>query len=106
VSNKTEHPHEAWEFVQFITAAEQVEAYLNATKRPTALTALVDKQLEHIDLSPFAAQLPSLRSWYRGTDAEAMEDAFAEMIRQALADEADPGRIVELGATKVNQTLR
>jgi multiple sugar transport system substrate-binding protein len=106
VSNKSTHPQEAWEFVQFITAAEQAEAYLKVTKRPTALNALVPKQLEDLDLGPFATQLPNVRSWYHGTDTAAMEDTFLEMVRQALGDEADPGKIVELGATKVNQTIR
>lgn len=106
VSNKSDHPEQAWEFLQFITAAEQTESFLNATRRPTALNALVSKQLEDLDLGAFAAQLPNVRSWYHGQDTAAMEDAFDEMVRQALAEEADPGKIVELGATKVNQTIR
>ena len=105
VSNKSEHPGEAWEFVQFITAAEQAQLYLNKTRRPTALLGLINSQLEDLDLSIFASQLPNTRSWYDGVDAKAMEEALNEMIRQALADEADPTRILELGATKVNQTL-
>lgn len=106
VSDKTEHPDEAWEFIQYITAAAQAQTYLQATKRPTALRGLINSQLEDLDLSVFASQLPNARSWYKGTDAPAIEEAFDEMIRQALADEADPAKIVELGATKVNQTMQ
>jgi len=106
VSNKTKYPNETWDFVQFMTKAENAQKYLAATKKPTALRGLVNGQLEDLDLSVFAAQVPTAKSWYHGTDAEATEKAFAEMIRQMLAGEADPKKIVELGATKVNQTIK
>lgn len=106
VSNKTEHLDEAWDFVQFITSAAQVQHYLNATRKPTALSALVSGQLEDLELTTFAAQLPNARSWYHGTDAAAMEKAFQDMIVQMLAAEADPVKIMQLGATKVNQTIK
>jgi multiple sugar transport system substrate-binding protein len=106
VSNKTEHPDEAWEFVQFVTGAKNVTAYLNATNKPTALRGLVSSQLEDLDMSVFASQVPSARSWYHGSDAPAMEEAFREMIRQYLSgDDEDPANIVRIGATKVNQTI-
>jgi multiple sugar transport system substrate-binding protein len=106
VSNKTKYPNETWDFVQFLTKAENAQRYLAKTRKPTALRSLVNGQLEDLDLSVFAAQLPNATSWYTGTDATATEEAFHEMIRQMHAGEADPKRIVELGATKVNQTIR
>jgi len=106
VSEKTEYPNEAWDFVQFAAKAENAQKYLAKTGKPTALRSLINSQLENIDLSVFAAQLPNARSWYRGHDAEAMEDAFLTMIDQMLAGEEDPARIITLGATKVNQTIR
>ncbi|MFA6604055.1 MAG: extracellular solute-binding protein [Patescibacteria group bacterium] len=106
VSKKTAHLDEAWDFVRFITAAEQVQKYLNATGKPTALRSLVNSQLENTDLSVFAAQLPSVRSWYRGLDAIAAEKIFNDMIRQMIAGDAESNKIVELGAAKVNQTIK
>lgn len=106
VSNKTQYPNEAWDLVQFITQAENAQKFLATTRRPTALRALVNGQLEDLDLSVFASQVPTAKSWYHGIDADATEKAFAEMIRQMLAGEADPKKIVELGATKVNQTIK
>jgi len=106
VSNKTEHVDEAWDFVKFVTGAEMAQKYLARTNKPTALRSLVNAQLDNIDLSIFASQLPTAASWYRGTDAEAQEEAFYEMIRQVHAtEEPDAARIVELAATKVNQTI-
>jgi ABC-type glycerol-3-phosphate transport system substrate-binding protein len=106
VSNKTAHPDEAWEFVQFVTNAQNAPTYLNATNKPTARRGLVSSQLEDLDMSVFASQVPSARSWYHGTDAPAMEEAFRTMIRQYLSgDDEDPANVVRIGATKVNQTI-
>jgi ABC-type glycerol-3-phosphate transport system substrate-binding protein len=106
VSNKTEHPDESWDFVQFLTKVDNAQKYLAATRKPTALRSLVNAQLDDLDLSTFAAELPTAKSWYHGIDAAATESAFEEMIRQMLADQADPTRIAEIGATKVNQTIK
>ncbi len=106
VSNKTKYPDEAWDFIQFITKAEHAQGYLNATQKPTALRSLINGQLEDLDLSVFASQVPTAKSWYHGMDAKATEAAFNEMIRQMLAGEADPKKILDLGATKVNQTMK
>jgi len=106
VSKKTQHRDEAWDFVQFITKAEQAQKYLNVTGKPTALRSLVNSQLESLDLSVFASQLPAARSWYHGSDAAATEKAFADMVNQMIEGETDPAKIIELGATKVNQTIK
>lgn len=105
VSKKTAYANEAWDLVQFMTKSDQAQTYLTKTKKPTALRSLVNSQLEDLDLSVFAAQVTSARSWYRGSDASAAETAFTAMIDQMLAGETDPKRIVELGAAKVNQTV-
>ncbi|MFH2063447.1 MAG: extracellular solute-binding protein [bacterium] len=105
VSSETEYPNEAWDFVRFATSAEEAQKYLARTGKPTALRSLVNSQLEDLDLAVFASQLPYSTSWYHGSDALATEETFREMIRQMHAADADPAKIVELGATKVNQTL-
>jgi multiple sugar transport system substrate-binding protein len=106
VSNKTAHPDEAWDFVQFMTNADNVQSYLKATDKPTALRSLISGQLDDLDLSVFASQLPTAESWYHGTDENATEQAMLDMINQSLAATSDPKQIVQLGATKVNQTIK
>jgi multiple sugar transport system substrate-binding protein len=105
-SKKTEHPDEAWDLLQFMTKAEEAQKYVQTAKKPTALRSLVNSQLEDLDLAVFAAQVTTARTWYRGTDAAATEEAMLEMIDSMLEGDADPKRIVELGATKVNQTVK
>ncbi len=106
VSAKTEHGNEAWDFLIFATKAEMAQKYLEKTDKPTALRSLINAQLNDEDLFIFASQLPSTVSWYRGTNIDATEDAFRDMIKQMHSgEEPNPVRIVELGATKVNQTV-
>jgi len=105
VSKKTTHPTEAWDLVLFMSKPENATKYLLATKKPTALRGLINAQLENLDLSVFASEVPTAKSWYHGTDALAAESAFKEMIRQMIAGDNDPVKIMEIGATKVNQTI-
>lgn len=104
VSRKTAQPDLAWDFVQFMAAQDQATAYLAATKKPTALRALVASQREDVDVGVFAEQALTARSWYRGLDAGAMEQAFRDLIRDVLANPSDPERWVNLAAQRVAQT--
>jgi maltose-binding protein MalE len=106
VSNKTKYVNETWDFLKFVSSAEQAQKYLDKTNKPTALRSLVNAQLENLDMSVFAAELPTAMSWYHGNDAISQEEAFDAMIRQMVTtEEPDPQKIVDQAATKVNQTV-
>lgn len=111
ISKKTKSSNEAWDFVSFITRAEQADAYAERTRKPTALRASIDKQLQNPDLAPFAAQVLSAQSWYRGRSPEAADSALAEMIdyiheNRALEESGDLfGVTVNRAASKINQSL-
>ena len=111
VSKKSKAPNEAWDFISFITRAEQSDAYAERMRKPTALRASIDKQLQNPDLAPFAAQVLSAQSWYRGRNPEAADSALAEMIdyihdNRALEESGDLfGTTVNRAASKINQSL-
>lgn len=106
VSKKSEHINEAWDFLQFITRAEQAQMYLEKAKKPTALRSLVAQQRADDDIGVFADQVLTARSWYRGSNIKATEQAFAQMIDAALANnESDLLKIITSGATKIQQTI-
>ncbi|MDD5031553.1 MAG: extracellular solute-binding protein [Patescibacteria group bacterium] len=105
VSNKSKYINEAWDFVQFATGAEQAKFYLTKTKKPTALRSLVSQQIEDEDISIFASEILTARSWYRGEDANAAELIIGEMIDSTVAGEGKIEEIINLGARRVQQTV-
>ncbi|HEX9664447.1 MAG TPA: extracellular solute-binding protein [Patescibacteria group bacterium] len=106
VSRKTADLNEAWDFVQFMSSAEQVSKYLARAKKPTALRGLINSQLEDLDLSIFASQVLTATSWYRGKDAQAAETILMDMIDTVLAGGLEVNRAINLAAGQINQTLR
>lgn len=102
---KTKHVNEAWKFLQFASSEKQVKKYLEKTKRPTALRALINQQLEDYDLEIFARQVLTARSWYRGRNFEAVEDVFKEMINSVIRGYLDYKEAIKQAAMRVNQTI-
>ncbi len=85
VSKKSPNSDYAWDFLRFSTQPENLKNYLTANKRPTALKALIEEQKTDPDLEPFASQLLFARTWYHGKSPASMEQAFQDMITDALA---------------------
>ena len=106
VSKKSSHQNEAWNFVQFLTSADQVGSYLSKTKKPAALRSLVSKQTEDLEIGVFASQVLTAKSWYKGKNASVMEGFFAQMIDETLADtENKIMDIMNLYARRIQQTI-
>ncbi len=95
----------AWDFIQFETKEEQAQLYLNETKKPTALKSLINKQAEDLEVSVFADQVLTAKSWYKGKDANAMENIFQEMIDAANENPEEIVNALNVGAQKVQQTI-
>ncbi len=92
----------AWDFLQFASGAEQVKAYLDITKKPTARRALINEQINDEDLNVFVSQVLTADSWYLGKDANIVDTAFNEMIDEALTG-LELKKVVGDGQSKVNQ---
>lgn len=106
VSKKSTHQDEAWDFIQFITKEEQAKIYLEKTKKPTALRSLVAAQRSDNEIGVFADEVLTAKSWYKGKNSPAAEDAIKEMIDTVINN---PGArisdIIEEAASKVQQTI-
>lgn len=106
VSKKSQHQSEAWDFVQFMTAAGQAESYLAKTKKPTALRVLVAQQRADDEIGVFADQVLTAKSWYKGKNATAAEDAIREMIETVMTNPSVKlQEIINNAAAKVQQTI-
>ncbi len=104
VSHKVKSADAAWGFLSYVSRQGEIEKYLDKTKRPTALRSLVEKQKADQDLAVFANQILSATHWYHGRDALKMEEIFQEMLK-ALPSAAEPLKLLELTAQRINQTL-
>lgn len=106
VSNKTADINEAWDFIMFATAEEQVDSYLNNTEKPTALRNLIEEQTLDDNLLPFASQILTARTWYKGEDPNTMEQVFIEMIDSVVNGEVIVKDALDLAVNRVRQTLK
>ncbi len=89
VVKKSKNQNEAWDFIRFISSAENLKKYAAATNIPSPLRVhLKEGQADPI-LAPFADQLLVAKNWYRGQDVAAAENAFDTMIA-ALLEPVDP----------------
>lgn len=105
VSAQTEEADWAWDFLLHAADEENVIAHLSAAEKPTALRTLIDDQLDHQTIGPFADQLLTAETWYRGRDIDAAEQAMRELIGDILSGTfEDPEDAVDLAAQKVAQT--
>ncbi len=105
VSSKSKNKDAAWNFVQFITEAEQAKMYFEKTKKPTALRTLVTEQVDDLDTGVFASQVLTAKSWYRGNNVTAAENYIKEVIDDVNAGRGEIIDILTMSARKVQQTL-
>lgn len=105
VSAQTANPDWAWDFVLYAADAANVTSYLSVAKKPTALRSLINDQLEDETLGPFADQLLTAESWYKGRDVSAAEAAMRGLIDNILAGTYEsPTDALDLAAKTVAQT--
>lgn len=106
VSKKSEHQNEAWDFIQFITKAEQAKSYLSNTNRPTALRSLVPEQRNNDEIGVFADQVLTAKTWYKGKNIQAAESAIKQMIDDAVLNSGERlQEFINNAAAKVQQTI-
>ncbi len=107
VSKKSTHQTEAWDFIQFITKEEQVKSYLDKTHKPTALRSLIAVQRPDDEIGVFADQVLTAKSWYKGKNAQAAEEAIKEMIDAIVNNTGEKIQdVIEIAASKVQQTVK
>ncbi|MDD5527905.1 MAG: extracellular solute-binding protein [Patescibacteria group bacterium] len=106
VSAKSKNINEAWDFIQYETSQDQVQNYLKIAKKPTALRALINSQVNDLDIGVFADQVLTTQSWYRGNNPIAAENALQEMIDLTVKNTKDINQTINQGASKVQQTIQ
>lgn len=90
VSRTSQHPEEAWAFLQFITDKENAQYYHEQTNRPSARRDLIDDQSQEPIYGTFASQVGYAESLPM-SDPYAYEDIFYAAIDSVLSAESSIG---------------
>ena len=105
VSKKSKYPEEAWDFILFMSRKDMVKTYLDKTKNPTALRSLIEGQKDNPEISVFANQILTAKSWYKGNDSDAAETIIKEMIDKMNKGQGGIQQIMDTAAQKIQQTV-
>ena len=105
VSDRTEYPNEAWDFVLFLTGKEQAKDFTFRTRRPSARRDILNEQLKDKELAPFARAALTARGWYQGRNALGAEKVVEDMLRDVIAGKGSIRELMRFYARRLEQTL-
>lgn len=105
VSKKTKSPDEAWKFLIYLTNKENSQKYLEKTKKPVARRDLVDWQNNDLQLSVFAKQSLTAKSWYQ-IDSSKIETIFSQAIDSVVLGTSSVGAAIDTANAQVNLLLK
>ena len=84
VASKAGQSAAAWNFILYLTTSDAIEtSYVAATGKPPALRAEIAGDTNDPNLSVFAAQALTARSWYEADDAQ-IQTIFSNAIANVL----------------------
>ncbi len=115
VFKQTKYPNEAWDFIIFMATKRYRDAdgqtkyyaenYLESTRKPPALKNLISKfKLNNPELAPFADQLLTAKSWYRGNNPDNMNRVFKQMIKNVIQGKLSVKDAVNSAVRAIQQT--
>ncbi len=84
VPKKSLYQNEAWDFVKYITDANNVIKYLSSSKNPSALRSVLGTQQDDPDIGVFAKQAFTAKDWYHGKDYAAAEISLNKLVLDVL----------------------
>ena len=73
---KSQNQNEAWDFIRYITQAQNIQRYTDTTILPTPLRSQIGAQAEIIELAPFLQGILTASNWYAGRDVNAAKNAL------------------------------
>lgn len=101
VSNQSKNKAAAWRFLNFLASKDGSLAYLNKTNRPSARRDVIDLQRNDPQLSVFAVQALSAKSWFQ-IDNNAIDNIFADMIGDVNLGRATVRAALRAAESKIN----
>ena len=103
VSRTSDHPNEAWDFLMYLTSAENLKIYGKSTHRPTSRRDLINEQLLDPVYGVFAQQIGFAES-LPIYDAQKYNDILSTAIDQVLAT-LSPSEAIRGAESSINKIL-
>ena len=105
VARTSQHPQEAWSFVQFMTSADVLQTYYKKTHRPTSRQDMIDEQQTDPLFGAFAYQASFAKS-FKVFDSNAYNKIFTDAIQQVITNVAAPEEALRTAQDKVTCVVR
>jgi len=106
VVKKSNNQNEAWDFIRFLSAPENIKKYTDVTRQPTPLRSQINDQLKNETLAPFASQALAAKNWYRGRDVDTATRAIRTLIREYRKPYGDNQNPNKRDADLISNTAR
>lgn len=106
VYSGSERPEHAWNFLRFMTTAQQAQLYTDETGTISPLRVILNQQQLDPELSVFANQALTARGWYHGYNPDVAESAFASMINEQNKGLVRINDLIDIAESTVRETLR
>jgi multiple sugar transport system substrate-binding protein len=84
VVEKSKNKNIAWDFVRFMTTADNLKKYNAGAKRLSPLRGHIKDQMSDEVLAPFLSSLLNAENWYKGKDIDTANTAMKNLITSAL----------------------
>ena len=105
ISNQTRHFNAAYEFIKYLTTdVSAAENYSSLTGRPPALRTLIQKYINHPDMSVFVNQALRARSWPQ-IDNVKISKYFSTAISDVLMGKLSSGDVLERVENEVTSLM-
>ncbi len=106
VAKKSKNTDSAWHFLNYLTKPENSKMVLDLMKRPAARKAQLAPQLDDEQMGVFASQVLTAVSWYRGNDPNAVQEAFGQLIADALNPRVELPIAMRNAIARITQTIQ
>lgn len=115
VFKNSAHTDEAWDFLVFLTTKQYQDAngkpryyaedYLDTATNPPALKSLIQNyQNKYPELAPFASQILTADSWYRGKNPDEANKILKQLINTAVLGNEELYRAISAAASAIQQS--
>jgi len=103
VSSQSRNSAAAWNFILYLTANSQAsEQFIKSSRLPPALRVLISQYLNDPNLSVFARQSLTARSWHQ-VDSSVIKKIFSDMIKSVLSGKLSTDNALKEAENEINE---